>query len=64
MAHNSKFDINKSFVSIYDKFLKQFDQTHALSESQNKEIEKHARIEKLRDNKSTAPSSDGVWEAF
>jgi hypothetical protein len=64
MAHNSKFDINKSFVSIYDKFLKQFDQSHTLSASQVKEIEKHARIEKLRDNKSTTPSADGIWEEF
>lgn len=64
MAQNSKFDINKSFVSVYDKFLKQFDKTHALSASQLKEIKKHERIQQLRDSKTDNKSSGEIWEDF
>jgi hypothetical protein len=42
-------DIDKSYISDYDKFLYEFDQTHALSESQRQEKKKHARIATLRD---------------
>jgi hypothetical protein len=41
--------IDKHFVSEIDQFLTAFDQTHAKTPSQVKEIEKHARIAKLRD---------------
>lgn len=51
MAYNSKFDIDKAFVSIYDKFLKKFDKTHAPSASQLVERKKAERIAKLRDGK-------------
>lgn len=43
-------DINKAYVSPYDKFLKQFDKKHELSASQLKEIKKYSRIFNLRDN--------------
>ena len=49
MTQHSKFDINKTFVSVYDKFLKAFDKTHDVSAAQKKEIEKHERIARLRD---------------
>lgn len=42
-------ELDKAFISPYDKFLYQFDREHALSLSQQKEKEKHARIAKLRD---------------
>ena len=45
-----KQKIDKSFISDIDIFLNKFDQTHPeKSESQKKEIEKHERIFKLRD---------------
>jgi hypothetical protein len=40
---------NMHYVSDLDKFSKEFDRTHPLSESQKAEIEKHQRIYKLRD---------------
>lgn len=45
-----KQKIDKSFISDIDKFLNEFDQAHPKkSDSQKKEIEKHERIFKLRD---------------
>lgn len=37
-------DIDKAYVSPYDKFLFEFDATHSKSASQLKEINKHKRI--------------------
>lgn len=57
-------DIDKSYVSPYDKFLYEFDQTHRKSESQIKEIEKHERIALMRDNKDYKEVLGEIWEAF
>ena len=43
-------DIDKFYVSPYDKFLYTFDKEHEKTASQLKEIEKHRRIANLRDN--------------
>lgn len=48
-----KFDIDKFYVSPYDKFLADFDVKHTKSDSQLKEIKKHQRIAMLRDNVNT-----------
>ena len=49
MSENS-FEIDKHFVSPYDKFLKKYDQEHPeKSASQLKEIEKHQKIAEKRD---------------
>lgn len=61
---NSNHDIDKAYVSPYDRFLFEFDNTHLKSASQEKEIEKHRRIAALRDNPSASEGSDGLWEAF
>jgi hypothetical protein len=42
-------DIDKAYVSPYDRFLFEFDATHEKSASQLKEIKKHERIFALRD---------------
>lgn len=44
--------IDKSYISPIDRFLYAFDKKHPPSASQRKEIEKHKRIQKMRDNKS------------
>ena len=46
-------DIDKSYVSPYDKFLRAFDATHAPSASQQQEKAKHDKLFKQRDKKST-----------
>lgn len=46
----SRHDINKHYVSPYDKFLKKFDKNHDKTASQLREIKKYQRIFKLRDN--------------
>ncbi|HBI21026.1 MAG TPA: hypothetical protein DDY37_00300 [Legionella sp.] len=46
MANN---DIDKTYVSPYDRFLFEFDATHEKSASQLKEIKKYKRIFALRD---------------
>lgn len=60
----TKHDINKAYVSPYDKFLFEFDATHTKSASQIKEIQKHQRIATLRDNASPVPDEDMIWEDF
>ena len=61
---NSNHDIDKAYVSPYDRFLFEFDNTHLRSASQEKEIEKHRRIAALRDNANACEGKDGLWEAF
>lgn len=57
-------DIDKSYVSPYDKFLFEFDATHNKSASQIKEIEKHERIAHMRDDKDYKNEKGDLWDAF
>lgn len=57
-------DIDKAYVSPYDKFLYGFDASHNKSESQLKEIKKHERIAMLRDNKDYQGEAGEIWEDF
>lgn len=57
-------DIDKAYISPYDKFLYEFDATHTKSASQLKEIEKHQRIALMRDDKNYEDNSSGIWEGF
>lgn len=61
---NKNIDIDKFYVSPYDKMFHGFDRTHELSESQKKEIAKHQRIAKLRDNADIADDDNVIWEDF
>lgn len=60
----SRFDINKSYVSPIDQFLYAFDASHAKTESQLKEIEKHKKIANLRDNAQEMGDEEIVWKEF
>ena len=60
----STSDIDKAFVSHYDQFLRRFDSKHEPSASQKKEIEKHRRIARLRDNPKPATLENNVWHYF
>lgn len=60
----SNDDINKVYVSPYDKFLFEFDATHKKSASQIKEIEKHAIIAHKRDDKDYKDNTSELWEEF
>ena len=44
-------DIDKAYVSPYDKFLRTFDATHAPTASQQQEKAKHDKIFAQRDKK-------------
>ncbi|HHP0254261.1 TPA: CBU_0585 family protein [Legionella pneumophila] len=57
-------DINKTYVSPYDKFLYEFDATHKKSASQLQEIKKHQRIFKMRDDKDYKIDQSEIWEEF
>ena len=57
-------DIDKAYISPYDKFLSAFDETHPKSVSQQAEIKKHRRIALLRDNPETAKDDGVLWENF
>lgn len=60
----NKNDIDKAYVSPIDKFFFEFDATHPKSESQLKEIKKHLRIAKLRDNPDPALRENDIWKDF
>ena len=60
----SSFDIDKFYVSPYDKFMRQFDDSHELSASQVKEIEKHRKIAKLRDHSIEIDGQEKIWSDF
>jgi hypothetical protein len=57
-------DIDKAYVSPYDKFFFQFDATHDKSESQMNEFKKHAHIAKMRDDKNYQEGEGEIWEEF
>ena len=57
-------DIDKFYVSPYDKFLFGFDATHKKSASQLQEIKKHQRIAKLRDDKTHQEQKGEIWDSF
>ena len=60
----NKNNIDKAYVSPYDRFLYEFDATHPKSESQLKEMKKHQRIALLRDNANARSQDKGIWDAF
>lgn len=60
----SSQDIDKAFVSTYDKFLYEFDRDHEKSASQIAEILKHQRIAYLRDNPNPVAPSEEIWQDF
>ena len=57
-------DINKAYVSPYDEFLYEFDAEHPKSESQLKEIAKHQRIARMRDDKDYKKNEGEIREGF
>lgn len=60
--------LKRQFVSEIDNFLTQFDQSHPeKSQSQEKEIAKHARIAQLRDNAAGSvqlSENEEIWKGF
>ncbi len=57
-------DIDKYYVSPYDKFLLEFDAEHKKSASQLKEIKKFTRIFALRDQSEQSLLEKENWEGF
>ena len=60
----STLDIDKAYVSPYDKFFYAFDATHEKTASQLKEIKKHQRIASLRDNVTVGEGEEVIWKEF
>ena len=60
----TKHDIDKAYVSPYDKFLFEFDASHEKTESQLKEIAKHKKIAVRRDNANSNNGDEKIWEGF
>lgn len=61
----SKTPIDKKYVSPDDQFLKNFDKQHPQrSTSQQREISKHERIAKLRDDAQAVDSKNEIWSGF
>ncbi|ARG96619.1 CBU_0585 family protein [Legionella micdadei] len=60
----SNNDIDKAYVSPYDKYLFEFDAQHEKSASQQQEIKKHQRIAYLRDHAKQKDAKGEIWDAF
>lgn len=60
----NELDIDKAYVSPYDKLLYTFDATHLPSASQQKEILKNQRIATLRDNATPLSTDEPIWTEF
>ncbi|CDZ77849.1 hypothetical protein BN59_02142 [Legionella massiliensis] len=60
----SNHDIDKAYVSPYDKFLFEFDAKHEKTASQLKEIKKHERIFNLRDHAENKDAEGEIWGEF
>ena len=56
-------DLDKAYVSPYDRFMRQFDATHEKTPSQIAEILKHQRIAELRDEVSIEEEKE-IWGGF
>lgn len=54
----TSYDIDKAYVSPYDRFLFEFDANHEKSASQLKEIKKYKRIFALRDTPTAESIED------
>lgn len=60
----NQVDLDKFYVSPYDKMFHGFDQKREKSASQQKEIDKHARIARLRDDPTAHEGDKDIWEGF
>ena len=60
----NSYDIDKAYVSPYDRFLYEFDACHEKSASQLKEIKKHQRIFALRDDATPQKKQDNALNDF
>lgn len=60
----NQFDIDKSYSSPYDQFLRKFDSLHEKTPSQLKEIQKHERIAALRDQVAVLDDKKDIWPDF
>lgn len=53
------------YTSELDRFLAEFDKNHPkLSASQRKEINKYARLNRLRDNEAASTDEKSFWDKF
>lgn len=57
-------DIDKAYVSPYDRYLFEFDACHEKSASQLKEIKKYQRIFAMRDTPASKNEMDNVLKDF
>lgn len=60
----SKHDINKAYVSPYDKFFHQFDKDHEPSLAQLAEKNYYKELGLLRDHAKPKKPIDKIWEEF
>ena len=59
-----KEKLQRNFVSEIDEFLEKTREQLPLSASQKKEIAKHDKLFKARDNATDGDSTDLPWEEF
>lgn len=57
-------EIDKKYISPYDKLLHGFDATHAPTASQQREISKYEKLFKQRDHAESGTQKDPLWDKF
>ncbi len=60
----NSYDIDKAYVSPYDRFLFEFNATHENSASQLKEIKKYQKIFAMRDAPKPMDADDKILADF
>lgn len=60
----TNYDIDKAYVSPYDRFLFEFDACHEKSASQLKEIKKYQRLFAQRDQATLSREQDILFKDF
>ena len=60
----TSYDIDKAYVSPYDRFLFEFDACHEKSASQMKEIKKYQRIFAQRDQATAENAQNNLLKDF
>jgi hypothetical protein len=60
----AKSGLEKNYVSKIDRFIQELEQNNPPSSSQQREMAKHERLARLRDEKAPVEDESTLWKEF